>query len=465
MKEPTSFIQALIPDGPGYQFVCYADSCSGIPNGSNEQNFASINQVIARLWPQPEFICFPGDEIKGLQSDPAKLHEQWRYWLDSEMAWLKSSAVPIYHTTGNHTAYDPTSNAVFRGALAHLPRNGPAGQEGMTYFVRQEDLLMVFVNTLNEALGGEGWVESEWLDQTLQAHADARHKIVFGHHPVHAVNGYSGPHQRTVEPESGGRFWDVLVKHQVLAYVCSHILAFDVQVHQGVLQILTGGAGTMPLSPASEYFHCIQAALDINGLRYQVLDTSGKIREWLKWPLQLPPSADWGAFSGEMPVKNKALDHTERAAQLTVFEVSGGCSPDPTGTPQTLLCANADSSSLSPIWIGLRGKQNQLFVLIIPEPGRSPRFWLGPKLKAGERFSIQVGLHAGMGPGGLLWRWGDASPWSSFQGTTAWGIEKISWPTQWLIGRDQRGKDSRPFRGSDLVIKFCARKLKKVGCD
>lgn len=454
MSATTSLIPALEPDGAGHQFVCYADSCSGIRNGSNEQNFAAINKIISSLQPAPEFICFPGDEIKGLQSDPIKLQKQWRYWLDTEMAWLTPMGVPIYHTTGNHTAYDQTSNAVFREALAHLPQNGPIGQEGLTYFVRKNDLLMVFVNTLNEALGGEGWVESEWLDGTLQAHADAKHKLVFGHHPVHAVNGFSGPHQRTVERESGRCLWNVLVKHQVMAYVCSHILAFDVQVHQGVLQILTGGAGTMPLSPESEYFHCVQAALDANGLRYQVLDIHGKIREWLKWPLWLPPSAEWQLFTGKAPIKNRLSDHTRLSAHFTIFEISGNCSPDQNGTPQTFLSADHNGAALSSIWIGLRGKQNQLCMLIIPEPGRSPRFWLGPQLKAGERFNIQVGLHSGMGPGGLLWRWDDDSPWSSLKGTTAWGIEEIEWPTQWHIGKDQYGENNRPFCGSDLKINY-----------
>ncbi|MFK7800893.1 MAG: metallophosphoesterase [Anaerolineae bacterium] len=456
MQTTTSLIQALKPNGPGHQFVCYADSCSGIPNGSNEQTFSAVNQVISSLQPAPEFVCFPGDEIKGLQNDPIELQKQWRYWLDTEMAWLNPTTIPIYHTTGNHTAYDSMSNGVFREVLAHLPQNGPAGQKGLTYFVRKNDLLMVFVNTLNEELGGEGWVESEWLDVTLQDHADARHKLVIGHHPVHAVNGFSGPHQRTVEPECGCCFWDVLVKHKVLAYVCSHILAFDLQVHQGVLQILTGGAGTMPLSPQTEYFHCIQAALDANGLRYQVLDTSGQIREWLKWPLQLPPSADWEHMNGEAPSK---LDQTQQSAQFTAFEISGFCSSDQNGTPQTFLCTDHNGSALSSIWVGLRGKQNQLCVLIIPEPGRSPRFWLGPQLKAGERFNIQLGLHSGMGPGGILWRWNENSPWSSLVGTTAWGVEKIEWPTQWYLGQDQYGEDSRPFRGANLAIKIHTQRL------
>ncbi|MEM9777307.1 MAG: metallophosphoesterase [Chloroflexota bacterium] len=450
-------IQAITPNGPGHQFIFYADSCSGIPNGPNEKNFASINEVISRLYPQPEFICFPGDEIQGLKSDSAILRDQWRYWIDVEMAWLNTDEIPIYHTTGNHTAYDQASNLVFREVLAHLPQNGPAGQKGLTYFVRKQDLLMVFVNTLNEELGGEGWVEVEWLEQTLKAHSDAKHKLVIGHHPIHPVNGYSGQHQRTIEYLNGSEFWSLLVQHNVLAYICSHILAFDVQVHQGVLQILTGGAGTMPLSPEPiEYHHCIQAVIDSNGLRYQVLDIRGNVRERLKWPLQLPPSAHWQEFTGEIFNEASKSADPQLCDQFTVFEISGVCSSGNSGTPQTLMCANSQGSTLSSIWVGLRGKENKLCVLIIPEKGRSPRFWIGPSLNADKPFSIHLGFHTRMGPGGLLWRWDDAHAWSSLLGTTAWGVEKVEWPSQWLIGQDQYGEQGRRFRGSNLSIKFHA---------
>ena len=36
-------------------------------------------------------------------------------------------------------------------------------------------------------------------------HADARHKLVLGHHPVHAVNGFSGPYQREIGPAHARR--------------------------------------------------------------------------------------------------------------------------------------------------------------------------------------------------------------------------------------------------------------------
>jgi hypothetical protein len=75
------------------------------------------------------------------------------------------------------------SERVYAEVMTHLPPNGPAGQERLTYSVRRGDLLMVFVNTVSTALG-EGRVETDWLEETLRQHADARHKLVFGHHPV-----------------------------------------------------------------------------------------------------------------------------------------------------------------------------------------------------------------------------------------------------------------------------------------
>ena len=230
--------------GRSHRFVIYGDSCSGVPGGKHENTFRKVNAVVAALRPEPEFIVFPGDEIVGLVSDPSELKAQWRHWLDREMAWLDRNRIPIFHTTSNHTTYDPMSERVFAETLNYLPRNGPPGQGGLSYYVRRDDLLMVFVHTSWSGLGGEGHVETTWLRHVLAQHGDARYKLVVGHHPVHPVNGYAGSYQREIGPEHAGEFWDILVEHRVLAYVCSHILAFDVQVHRGVLQINSAGAGT-----------------------------------------------------------------------------------------------------------------------------------------------------------------------------------------------------------------------------
>jgi Calcineurin-like phosphoesterase len=439
-------IASLLPRGPGHQFVLYSDCCSGVPGRPNEAAFAAVNAVVRRLDPPPEFIVFPGDEVVGLVADPGELRAQWRYWLDHEMAWLDRGTIPMWHSAGNHTAYDRMSEAVFRDVL-DMPRNGPPGQEGLSYWVRRGDLLLVFVHTLWSGLGGEGHVETDWLRSVLHQHADAGHKLVIGHHPVHSINGFSGAYQRDVGPEHAAVFWDTLVQAGVTAYLCSHILAFDIQVHRGVLQICSAGAGTVHRMPEGvEYLHAVQAALDAEGLRYQVLDTDGRVRESLSWPIALTPDDRWMRLSaGEIdaPVTG--------SAGVVAFRFAGQAAPAGSSTAQTLVSA-FEPGVLAPLWIGLRGPQQTLTVIIGPEPRRSPHYWIGPSVAAGERFDIQLVIHAGMGPGGVMCRFGDDQPWSSLSAASPWGAKRLVWPVRWSVGHGQGSGDDRAFLGRNLTV-------------
>lgn len=449
-------IKALVPrNNSGHQFVCYGDCCSGIPNGPHEANFAAVNAVVVQLEPQPDFICFLGDELKGLTADDEVLRKQWQHWLEQEMAWLDRESVPLYQTTGNHTTYNIASEAIFRAMNPHLPKNGPSGQEGLSYYIRRDDLLLVFVNTAWSGLGGDGRVETEWLEQILTAHNDARYRLVCGHHPVYPINGFTGPYQRNIDAKNGQNFWQVLVRHQVLAYICSHIMAFDVQIHDGVLQIMTAGAGTLPLMPVGiEYLHCVQMAVDLTGLRYQTLDRSGNVREWLAWPWNIPSSKRWQPLAAGHQAAPIGDDDSEQElqTQFVVWKFEGICARSGSGDGQTLLCGWTPGPGLGPWWIGFRGQEKRLCFLLSAEAGRSPHFWLGPTVSPGEPFSIQVAIHPHMGPGGFLWRWGDASPWSSLKGATPWGAERFGRQTRWTVGHDQYGAHSQPFRGQGLKV-------------
>jgi len=425
-------IPIMRPKSSGHQFVMYGDSCSGVPNAVHESTFASVNAVLQRLAEPPEFICYPGDEIMGLTTDPAELRRQWDYWFNQEMRWLDRDAIPMYHTTGNHTTYDTMSEDIFREVMAHLPRNGADGQAGLSYFVRRDDLLMVFVHTLWTGLGGEGNVETDWLAQTLSDHADAKHKLVFGHHPVWTVNGYFADYQRNIEHDNGQIFWRILVEHDVTAYVCSHILAFDVQVHEGVLQICTAGSGTAHRMPDGvEYLHVMQAVLDDDGLRYQVLDTEGKVREWLTWDWDSPPSDTWETFTTDSP-KSLPTDCLQdiKNLRLIIWEISGQIDPDDY-RPQTFFSMNADNDALSSLWLGTMGNPHNLTVALSPRANRSPHRWFKRDLP--DTFSIQFAIHSGMNAGGLLWRWDDNSAWSTLTGSSSWGVERLPWSHDWTL--------------------------------
>ncbi|WP_428677695.1 GNAT family N-acetyltransferase [Reyranella sp.] len=439
---PSRSIAALLPRGPGHQFVFYGDACSGVAGAPHERTFAGVNAAVRRLVPSPEFILFLGDEIAGYTADAEALRGQWRHWLDAEMAWLDRRATPMWHTTSNHATYDTMSEDVFREVHDHLPHNGPPGQEGLSYWVRRGDLLMVFVHTLWTGLGGEGHVETNWLRAVLRQHADARHKLVAGHHPVHPVNGFAGAYQRDVGPEHATAFWDVLVEGGVLAYLCGHILAFDVQAHRGVLQICTAGAGTAHRMPEGiEYLHAVQAALDDGGLRYQVLDADGVVRESLSWPLEVPSVEHWRGLE-------EARFGRDRIA---AFRFTGHAAPTGTSTAQTLLSASRPGRR-APFWVGLSGPAQRLTVILEPEPGRSPHYWLGPSVTADAPFDIQLLVHPGMGPGGLLYRLSGDGPWSSLSAASAWGAERLDRLDDWSVGHGQQGPGDRAFLGRELAV-------------
>lgn len=447
---PDSPIPAILPR-PGstgrstHQFVVYGDSCSGVPGGRHEETTAAVNRVVARLEPGPEFVCFLGDELLGLTTDEAALRQQWAYWFDHEMAWLDRSRIPLYHTTANHTTYNAMSERVYAETMAHLPSNGPEDQQHLSYVVRDRDLVMVFVNTMWTGLG-EGRVELDWLDRVLADHADAVRKLVCGHHPVFTTNGFAGPLVRTLDQENGRQFWAVLRKHGVLAYLCSHMLAFDAQVHDGILQVMTAGAGTKHRMPEDlEYLHAVQMALDDGGLRYQVLDLDGIVRERLDWPLHLPPTSSWTA----LPSGIGANDRPPSAMQAWRFS---GITAETGGHAQTLMALWDDDEWLPVCWVGLIGPDQELAVTLSPMAGRSAGLWRGPSMPAGEAFSVDVAFIPNLGPGGILWRWNESGLWSSMIGIGAWGIERLP-PTAWRsIGHGKRTPNEEAFRGTDLRV-------------
>lgn len=446
-------IPALVPNGTGHQFALYGDSCSGVPGAPHEKSHAAVNAIVGRLNPEPEFVVFPGDEIIGLTNDEAELRKQWDYWLNHETAWLDRASIPLYNSTGNHTTYSKMSERVFRDVLSHLPRNGAPQQDGLSYFVRRGDLLLVFVHTLWSELGGEGHLETEWLKSTLKEHSDAKWKFVVGHHPVFTVNGYAGDYGRNIGPEYARPFWKILKEQDVFAYLCSHILAFDVQVHEGVLQITTAGAGTAHRMPEGvEYLHALQVALDDDGMRYQVLDIQGEVRERLSWPLKLPPSSEWKSLTkgAQTAVMKGAYEAKNPKPAICALRICGKLSETSTGQRQTLLSASSRSGQHEPFWLGLSGEQQKLTAMLQPESGRSPHGWYGEELGSNVAFDCQVLIHSGMAGGGIMYRLNDDSPWSSLSSASSWGAERVQWPETWNVGDNTEA--ALPFLGEDLEI-------------
>lgn len=450
-------ISALLPrDKSGHHFVFFSDCTSGRPGQPQADNLQILNAMIRRIKPQPEFIVFPGDAVMGYTKDYQELRRQWDYWYDTEMSWLRARKLQLYQSTSNHNTYDAGSEDVFRKVHHELPQNGPPGQEGLAYFVRKGNLLIVSTHQPH-------WnpsINYAWLDQVLTDNADAKYKFVTGHYPVFPVNGYEANPQWCFAPELRKPFWDVMLKHRVDAYLASHIIAFDVQVHEGLLQIVSAGAGSVfgPdgfMRGEDEYLHAIQMVVDGQGLQYQVHDHSGRIREQLTWPLMLPEPGQWHTLNDDTAKKTMANIHWKD--EMVAFRVRGDFrNSQRGGVDKTIISSSHNvigmpGGEIEPLWIGIDSDSNRLTVRIVPIPGGSWQDWKGPLLVEGKAFDFQIVLHSGMGPGGILLRGSKESDWSTLESHSNKGIEGFRPPSSWTVGHGQSGDSDRPFGGSLIV--------------
>src|SRR5215470_7842613 len=262
-------IPALLPrDKSGHHFVLFAD-CT-VSGGQvecavkNAEVLRGICRVVQRIDPKPAFISFPGDAV-GLGQNV----NEWEFFYN-EMKWTRDRDIPVLMSTSNHNTHNYVAEANFRRFHPDYPRNGPGDQKGLAYWVRRGNLVYV---SLHHPAGpspdyrdGYDFGDLSWVDEVLTKNADADFKLVAAHYPVFRVNGYTG---MSIPRESWEPFWAVLTKHRVDAYLTSHVLAFDVQVRDGILQICSGGAGPGTMPEETEGTHAVQIAMDRQGMRYQ----------------------------------------------------------------------------------------------------------------------------------------------------------------------------------------------------
>ena len=475
-----SAIRALVPrDQQGHHFVLYSDSTSGSPGSPSARNLQAVNAVVARIQPQPEFVAFPGDAIVGVTADYDELRRQWDYWYNSEMKWLEGKGIPLFQSTSNHNTYDYGSERIFRDVHPAIPQNGPDDQKGLAYFIRRGNLLYVSTHQPRRPplrrvpdYRPDMLIDSEWLNQVLTTNEDAEYKLVAGHYPAFPVNGYAQDPRWCLKPEERQPFWDVLVKHKIDAYLTSHIIAFDVQVHEGVLQILSGGAGTI-FGPGgfmpgrTEYHHAVQIAIDGTGVRYQVLDIQADVRESLLWPFSLAPSESWEPLDADNAPPRRSRARAAMIADvwkgIVAWRFRGELGRTKVDQQAATLLYGWGEDGPATVWIGFEGNPPQLTVRLIPEPTYGSQTWTGPTFEEQSAFDFQVALHPGMGPGGVLFRTNDSSPWTSLSSTSARGAEILRWPTRaWAVGTGQSGPTDRPFQGSNLKVTWTHRNVPTV---
>lgn len=256
------------------------DSCSGVPGQTFEANLARVVDRILARDDRPDALLYLGDHIRGYTDDVTELHAQWDYFLEHEFRRLDERHERVLHLAGNHDANTPVSAAVCE---ARMPIPAAARRrKRLNYVLDVEDAEIVVISTCDLANRGFAAVDMPWLEESLRE-LSAPIRLVAGHYPFHPVNGYDEAPKWVFPEEQRRRVWQLFTEVRVHAYLCSHIIAFDVQVHDDVVQLCSGGAGT-EYGPGGvmgdgEYRHHVACRVSPDRLAFEAIDESGVIRE------------------------------------------------------------------------------------------------------------------------------------------------------------------------------------------
>ena len=157
----------------------------------------------------------------------------------------------------------------------------------------------------------------------------------------------------------------------------------------------------------TEYHHCVQLAIDDLGLRGQVIDTEGTVREQFHWPPLRDGVMEWS-------FKSEPLD------------------PRPS---RVLLAGHSGKEAFPRIHVSLDGYQPRLNVALFDPADIYPNSWHGPEVDIRHPFELTVAIDPAMGPGGVLARVGN-EPFSSLETDVPHGYKANGWPETWTTSTE-----------------------------
>ena len=125
-----------------------------------------------------------------------------------------------------------------------MPRNGPPGHIGRSFFVRKDNLLVITLDTFEDA--GErfaytvGDEQLRWMKKVFEDHRDAQFIIVQGHLPIVGPVRSKNSSASMLKDGTDSGLWKLMVEHNVDAYFCGEHHRITVHKRDGIWQVVHG---------------------------------------------------------------------------------------------------------------------------------------------------------------------------------------------------------------------------------
>lgn len=270
---------------------CFADFRFAVIGDTRDYSGDGINVKIMKAIleniksEKVDFIVVTGDMITGSTKSSAHINrlKKWK-------GIIERYGIPFYIVIGNHEIESQMSENIVRSVF-EMPENGPGGFKELIYSFDYKNSHFAILDTeIYNNFHSLGRTQLEWLKEDLWK---AREKtiFIFGHDPAYPVYNHIGSSldKHAVERDE---LWGMLKKYKVSAYICGHEHLYNRSIHDGIYQVISGGAGAPMSAPAEKggfYNFVIIDVKDNGSASFTVKDINGSERDVFKIEACLSP--------------------------------------------------------------------------------------------------------------------------------------------------------------------------------
>lgn len=256
-----------------FKFAVIGDTRSDNPEGINIKVTAALLKKIKSE--DVDFIIVTGDMISGSKNVNRTVERlgKWKHL-------VQKYGLKVYVVAGNHEINSEGSEGAFR-SIFEMPDNGPIGLKELVYSFDYKNTHFVMLDTnIYNSFHRLGDAQRAWLENDLKQNKD-KLIFVFGHEPAYPTGNRMGKSLGRFPVERDG-LWSLFEKYDVRAYFCGHEHVYNKSMHNGVLQVITGGGGA-PLHTQQKkggFYHFVIIDIKDRGIyRILVKDIGGNIRD------------------------------------------------------------------------------------------------------------------------------------------------------------------------------------------
>jgi hypothetical protein len=253
-KKSGGFITAA-PVSQPFKFVAYGD------NRTQPKVHAAVLERMSAF--KPDFILQTGDQVADGNNQA-----QWKeFW---EVAGKALSETAYYPSLGNHERHGAPYFQYFDVPAEY------SFEYGNTHFVALD----------SNRPASEYAAQQEWLRKDLQAHQDAKWRVVFFHHTVHTC--VDMPDRRAESIERAKRLEPIFAAGHVQLVINGHDHNYQHHLAHGITYLVTGGGGAplydlTPDTPfvlrAKKVHHHCEFQVKGDALSIRVVELDGNVIE------------------------------------------------------------------------------------------------------------------------------------------------------------------------------------------